>query len=93
MDNFFKEREEYQRYIIDYLVKENGYVERKFTDNKYNPLYAMDTELLIKFIETTQPETIEYIRSLYPNAEELIIKITSSNLKMAFILIILLISI
>ena len=74
MDNFFKEREEYQRYIIDYLIKENGYIERKFTDNKYNPLYAMDTELLIKFIETTQPETIEYIRSLYPNADELIIK-------------------
>ena len=74
MDNFFKEKEEYQRFIIDYLVKENGYIERKYTENKYNPLYAMDTELLIKFIETTQPETIEYLRSLYPNADELIIK-------------------
>ncbi len=74
MDNFFKEREEYQRFIIDYLVNTNGYIERKFTEGKYNPLYAMDTELLIKFLETTQPDTIAYLRDLYPNADELIIK-------------------
>lgn len=74
MDNFFKEKEDYQRFIIDYLVNNNGYIERKFKDNKYNQLYAMDTELLIKFIETTQPETIEYIRSIYPDADDLIIK-------------------
>ena len=28
MDNFFKERYDYQRYIIDYLVKKNKFIER-----------------------------------------------------------------
>ena len=53
MDNFFKERYDYQRYIIDYLTKKNKFIER---DSKkyYNPIYAMDTELLLQFLEDTQ---------------------------------------
>ena len=74
MDNFFKERKDYQRYIIDYLADNNGYIERKFNEGKYNPLYAMDTELLMQFLETTQKDTVDYIRSIYSNADELIIK-------------------
>lgn len=74
MDNFFKERYDYQRFIIDYLVNNNGYVERKFIEGKYNPLYAMDTELLIKFLESTQKDTIDYLRSVYDDADNLIIK-------------------
>ena len=49
MDNFFKERHDYQRYIIDYLVNENKFIERD-SKKKYNPIYAMDTELLLKFL-------------------------------------------
>lgn len=41
MDNFFKERNDYQRYIIDYLVKKNKFIERDSKTN-YNQIYAMD---------------------------------------------------
>lgn len=74
MDNFFKERSDYQRYIIDYLVKKNKFIER---DSKkyYNPIYAMDTELLLQFLEDTQPDKIKNIREIYgDDADNLIIK-------------------
>lgn len=74
MDNFFKERYDYQRYIIDYLVNENKFIERD-SKTKYNPIYAMDTELLLKFLEETQPEKIEEIRKIHgEEANNLIIK-------------------
>ena len=74
MDNFFKERYDYQRYIIDYLVNKNKFIER---DSKkyYNPIYAMDTELLLQFLEDTQPDKIKAIREIYGNdADNLIVK-------------------
>lgn len=74
MDNFFKERKDYQRYIIDYLVDENKFIERYDNQGHFNPIYAMDTELVIKFLEETQPDKIEQIRKIHDNANELIIK-------------------
>ena len=74
MDNFFKERKDYQRYIINYLVEENDFIERNSKTN-YNSVYAMDTELLLKFLEETQPEKIEQIRKIHgEEANNLIIK-------------------
>ncbi len=74
MDNFFKERYDYQRYIIDYLVKKNKYIERN-SKTDFNPIYAMDPELLIKFLEETQPDKVKQIREIYGGeAENLIIK-------------------
>lgn len=80
MDNFFKEKAEYQRYIIDYLVDNNDYIERFYNKGQYNPMYAMDTELVIKFLEDTQPDKIEQIRKIYENADELIIKRINSEI-------------
>ncbi len=80
MDNFFKEKEEYQRYIIDYLVDNNGYIERFYNKGQYNQIYAMDTELVIKFLEDTQPDKIEQIRKIHENADELIIKRINSEI-------------
>lgn len=74
MDNFFKERKDYQRYIIDYLVDENKFIERYDNQGHFNQIYAMDTELLIKFLEETQSEKMEQIRKIHENANELIIK-------------------
>lgn len=74
MDNFFKERKDYQRYIIDYLVNENKFIERYDNQGHFNPIYAMDTEIVIKFLEETQPDKIEQIRKIHDNANELIIK-------------------
>lgn len=80
MDNFFKEKEEYQRYIIDYLADNNGYIERFYNKGQYNQIYAMDTELVIKFLEDTQPDKIEQIRKIHENADELIIKRINSEI-------------
>lgn len=80
MDNFFKEKEEYQRYIIDYLVDNNGYIERFYNKGQYNQIYAMDTEFVIKFLEDTQPDKIEQIRKIHENADELIIKRINSEI-------------
>lgn len=74
MDNFFKERKDYQRYIINYLVDENKFIERYDNQGHFNPIYAMDTGLVIKFLEETQPDKIEQIRKIHDNANELIIK-------------------
>lgn len=66
------ERYEYQRYIIDYLVKHDGYVERD--QSYYDYTKAMDTELLIRFLDDTQPEKMETLRKIFKeNAEETII--------------------
>lgn len=51
------ERYEYQREIIDHLVKENGYVERNHRDFDKN--YALDRELLFEFLKDTQEDTLE----------------------------------
>ena len=80
MDNFFKEKEEYQRYIINYLVDNNEYIERFYNKGQYNPIYAMDTELVIKFLEDTQSDKIEQIRKIHENADELIIKRINSEI-------------
>ena len=40
---------QYQRYIIDYLVENNGYIER--SDDNFDRYYAMDKELFFKFIK------------------------------------------
>ena len=45
---------QYQRHIIDYLKKHNGYIER--TDDNFDRAYALDCELLFKFLNDTQPE-------------------------------------
>lgn len=74
MDNFFKERKDYQRYIIDYLVNKNKFIKRYDNQGNFNPIYAMDTELVIKFLEETQPDKMEQIRKIHDNANELIIK-------------------
>ncbi len=80
MDNFFKEKQDYQRYIINYLVENNKYIERFYNKGQYNQIYAMDTELVIKFLEDTQPDKIEQIRKIHENADELIIKRINSEI-------------
>ena len=62
--NFIREKEDFQRLIIEHLVEENGYIERK-SKEKYNAGYAMDTELLFEFIKNTQNK--EYEKSKYIN--------------------------
>lgn len=65
---------DYQRYIIDYLIENNGYIERKCKTN-YDRTTAMDRELLFRFLDTTQPDTMAALRKIYNGqTEETIVK-------------------
>lgn len=57
------EKKEYQRFIIDYLVRENGYIER--TDKDFDRNYAMDIDCLLDFLYTTQPEKMEQLETIH----------------------------
>lgn len=60
---------DYQRYIIDYLVENNGYIERKCKTD-YDRATAMDQELLLRFLDTTQPDTMAALRKIYNEQTE-----------------------
>mgnify|MGYP002555852934 CR=1 FL=1 len=62
MNNILSEKE-YQRFIIDKLVAENGYIERK--NVKFDRNFAIDREMLFKFLDDTQPEAMAQIRKVY----------------------------
>lgn len=75
--NLLSEKE-YQRYIIDYLVKNNKFVER--TDDDFDRLFAIDKELLFKFLDSTQPETMDALRKVYKQeTEETIINVINNG--------------
>ena len=46
MNNILSEKE-YQRYIIERLVSDNGYIERKAVN--FDRAFAMDREMLLSF--------------------------------------------
>lgn len=57
------ERTEYQKFIIDFLVENNGYVQRS---NKYfNPYYAMDIDCLFDFLYNTQKDKMEQLEKIH----------------------------
>ena len=66
--NTILSEKEYQKYIIEYLVSQNGYIERN--SKQYNRLFAMDTELLMKFLLDTQPDEMEALRKIYKDKLE-----------------------
>lgn len=67
MNNILSEKE-YQRYIIERLVSENGYFERKNT--KYDRAFALDRELLFAFLDSTQPKTMAALRQVFGEKTE-----------------------
>ena len=71
MNKIFTEKD-YQSYIIDRLVQDNGYIKR---DQKYfNRFYAIDQELLFNFLNDTQPTAMESLKKIYKdNLEETIL--------------------
>ena len=74
---------QYQRYIIDFLVSNNGYIERK--DSNFDRYFALDKEMLFQFLEDSQPDEIIKLKKIYKDRfEETLInvinnKITSSK--------------
>lgn len=67
MINILSEKD-YQRFLLERLVQENGYVLRNAKD--YDRLFAMDRETLFQFLNTTQPDTMDYLRKIYKDALE-----------------------
>lgn len=58
-----REKEDYQKYILEMLETENGYTIRPAT--AFDAGYGMDTELLFEFLYATQGEDIAKLEKLY----------------------------
>ena len=63
----------FEKYITDYLVTQNGYTYRganesgtPLKDQDYSRELALDSELLEKFIKSTQPNEWQRLQDLYP---------------------------
>lgn len=63
-----REKEDYQQLIIERLVEDNGYRERSNT--AYRAGLAMDTEMLLEFLESTQHKTMDQLRRMYNERTE-----------------------
>ena len=60
---------QYQRYIIDKLTdKSVGYIER--TDADFDRYFAIDKELLFKFLDDTQKDEVTALRKIYKDKFE-----------------------
>ena len=54
---------DYQKYIINKLINDNGYILRK--DNDFDRLFALDREMLFNFLNDTQPDEMETLAKIY----------------------------
>ena len=57
---------EYQKFLLERLEKDNDYVIRKASN--FDRYFAVDREMLFKFLEDTQHETMEYLRKIYKHS-------------------------
>jgi type I restriction enzyme R subunit len=61
------EKRDYQAFILERL-KENGYEIR--TAKRFDKKYAIDRELIFKFLNDTQPDQMETLKNVYKDATE-----------------------
>mgnify|MGYP003218520316 FL=1 len=62
MNKILSEKE-YQQYIMDYLENNNGYVIRD--KSNFDRYFAMDKQLLFKFLNDTQPDEMRALKKIY----------------------------
>lgn len=62
MNNILSEKD-YQKFLLERLSKDNGYIIRKAAN--FDRLFAVDREMLFKFLNDTQPDTMDYLRKIY----------------------------
>ena len=78
MSNIQSEKD-YQRYIMERLEKDNGYIIRKAVN--YDRYFALDREMLFKFLNDTQPDTMAALKKVYKDAmEETLINFINSEM-------------
>ena len=69
---------EYQKFLLERLEKDNGFVVRKATN--FDRYYAVDREMLFKFLNDTQSDIMDHLRKIYKNdLEETIISFINSE--------------
>ena len=77
MNNILSEKE-YQRFIIDRLVKDNGFLERSAKD--FDRHFALDRGMLFDFLNATQKSELEALRKIYKgDLEDTIIGLINSE--------------
>ena len=62
MTNILSEKD-YQKFLLERLSKDNGYIIRKATN--FDRYFAVDREMLFKFLNDTQLDTMDYLRKIY----------------------------
>lgn len=62
MNDILTEKQ-YQKFILDYLKTNNGYIVRK--DKNFDRLFACDREMLFKFLNDTQPDEMDSLQKIY----------------------------
>lgn len=67
MNQILSEKD-YQHFISHYLETENGFILRK--GGNFDRYFAMDKELLFRFLKDTQPEAMEALHKIYKDATE-----------------------
>ena len=69
---------EYQKFLLERLEKDNGFVVRKAAN--FDRYYAVDREMLFKFLNDTQSDTMEYLRKIYKDdLEETIVSFINAE--------------
>ena len=77
MTNILSEKD-YQKFLLERLAQDNGFVIRKASN--YDRLFAVDREMLFQFLNTTQPDTMEYLRKIYKaDLEDTIVSFINSE--------------
>lgn len=70
---------EFQRLIKKHLIEENDYLASN--NQNYDKYHALDTEILFKFLETTQAKTMQELKNIYgPEYKQKIVKRLNAEL-------------
>lgn len=69
---------DFRDFIADYLVNENGYTLR-CAKSSYDPVHAMDSELLFDFLDSTQPDEMNQLHAIYDGGWREVVLNTISN--------------
>lgn len=77
MNNILSEKE-YQKFIMERLEQDSGYIIRKATS--YDRYFACDREMLFQFLNSTQPDEIAALRKIYKgDLEDTIISLINAE--------------
>ncbi len=80
MKTIIQERYDFQKYIIKQLKTSNGYVVRD-AKKDYDKRFAMDTTLLLRFLDETQPEEMAAFRKIHKsNSEKILIETINTQI-------------